>query len=107
MDEVIVYSVYLPFLLSALLGLLFIPRVLILSHRKRLFDIPDERKTHDSPVPRLGGITFLPILLMCVCLVTGIWVNKGAFPVLIAPYVGHSFCAAFRGYDDALSGRCG
>lgn len=77
MDEVIVFSVYLPFLVSALLGWLFIPRVLILSHRKRLFDMPDERKSHNLPVPRLGGITFLPILLMCVCLVAGIWVNNG------------------------------
>ncbi len=77
MDEVLVFSVCIPFLLSALLGRLFIPRVLILSHRKRLYDMPDERKTHKSPVPRLGGITFLPILLICVCLMTGIWVNKG------------------------------
>ena len=77
MDEVVLFSVYFPFLLAALLGWLFIPRVLILSHRKRLFDLPDERKTHDAPVPRLGGITFLPILLICVCLMTGIWVNKG------------------------------
>ena len=71
------YSVFLPFLLSAILGWLFIPRVLILSHRKRLFDMPDERKTHDMPVPRLGGITFLPILLICICLVMGIWMNIG------------------------------
>lgn len=77
MDEVILFSVYFPFLLAALLGWLFIPRVLILSHRKRLFDMPDERKTHDSPVPRLGGITFLPILLICVCMMAGIWVNRG------------------------------
>lgn len=77
MDEVLIFSVYLPFLVSALLGWLFIPRVLILSHRKRLFDMPDERKSHNLPIPRLGGITFLPILLMCVCLVTGIWVNNG------------------------------
>jgi UDP-N-acetylmuramyl pentapeptide phosphotransferase/UDP-N-acetylglucosamine-1-phosphate transferase len=79
MDDVITYSVLFPFLLSALLGWLFIPRVLILSHRKRLFDMPNERKTHDMPVPRLGGITFLPILLMCVCLVMGIWVNVGLY----------------------------
>ena len=98
MDEVIVYSVYLPFLLSALLGLLFIPRVLILSHRKRLFDIPDERKTHDFPVPRLGGITFLPILLMCVCLVTGIWVNKGLpFQFLSLPTLVIRFVLLFVG----------
>jgi len=70
-------SVAAPLLLSAVLGWLFIPRVLILSHRKRLFDIPDFRKMHDTPVPRLGGITFLPILLICVCLIVGCWVMLG------------------------------
>ena len=69
------YSVVVPFLLSAVLGWLFIPRVLILSHRKRLFDMPDERKMHNLPIPRLGGITFLPILLLCVCIVLGLWVT--------------------------------
>lgn len=78
MDEImIVYSVAAPFLLSAVLGWLFIPRVLILSHRRRLFDIPDQRKVHDMPVPRLGGITFLPILLICVCVVMGAWLMLG------------------------------
>jgi len=74
---VTIYSIATPFVISALLGWLFIPRVLILSHRKRLFDMPDERKMHDTPVPRLGGITFLPILLICVCLVVGVWVMAG------------------------------
>ena len=74
MDDTIMllYVVLVPFLLSAVLGWLFIPRVLILSHRKRLFDMPDERKMHNRPIPRLGGITFLPILLMCMVL--GLWV---------------------------------
>lgn len=82
MDEMTtLFSIVVPFLLSALLGLLFIPRVLILSHRRRLFDMPDDRKMHDTPVPRLGGITFLPILLICVCLTMGVWVNMG-FPYL-------------------------
>lgn len=76
-----IFSIVVPFLLSALLGLLFIPRVLILSHRRRLFDMPDDRKMHDTPVPRLGGITFLPILLICVCLTMGVWINLG-FPYL-------------------------
>ena len=70
-------TILVPFLLSALLGWLFIPRVLILSHRKRLFDMPDERKMHEMPVPRLGGITFLPILLMSITLVMGLWVMQG------------------------------
>ena len=67
------YAIAVPFLVSAFLGWMFIPRVLILSHRKRLFDMPDERKMHNMPIPRLGGITFLPILLMCFCLVLGFW----------------------------------
>ncbi len=79
MDEIYLtlYSIIIPFLISAVLGWLFIPRVLILSHRKRLFDMPDERKMHDTPVPRLGGITFLPILLICICLVIGCWIMMG------------------------------
>ena len=78
MDELLIttYSIAASFLLSAVLGWLFIPRVLILSHRKRLFDMPDDRKMHDTPIPRLGGITFLPILLICVCLVIGIWIMQ-------------------------------
>ncbi|MBR3656461.1 MAG: undecaprenyl/decaprenyl-phosphate alpha-N-acetylglucosaminyl 1-phosphate transferase [Prevotella sp.] len=85
MDELLIttYSIVVSFLLSAALGWLFIPRVLILSHRKRLFDMPDERKMHDTPIPRLGGITFLPILLICVCLVIGFWVKLG-IPYLTA-----------------------
>ena len=91
MDELMItaYSIAVPFLLSAVLGWLFIPRVLILSHRKRLFDMPDDRKMHDTPVPRLGGITFLPILLMCVCLVIGCWVMFGI------PYVTTSLDLLF------------
>ena len=79
MDETTmnISTMVVPFLLSALLGWLFIPRVLILSHRKRLFDMPDERKMHEMPVPRLGGITFLPILLMSITLVMGLWVMLG------------------------------
>ena len=39
--------------------------------------MPDERKMHEMPVPRLGGITFLPILLMSITLVMGLWVMQG------------------------------
>ena len=85
------FSIAVPFLLSALLGWLFIPRVLILSHRRRLYDIPDDRKMHDRPVPRLGGITFLSILLICVCLTIGGWIMLGI------PY-------SFRWHDDAFPG---
>lgn len=54
-------------LLSALLGMFIIPRILLISYRKRLFDIPNKRKIHKSPIPRLGGTSFLPIILMTFC----------------------------------------
>ncbi|MCK9159088.1 MAG: MraY family glycosyltransferase [Bacteroidaceae bacterium] len=41
-----------------------IPRILRISDTKHLFDIPDERKKHKGSIPRLAGITFLPILML-------------------------------------------
>lgn len=68
-----IYATALPFLLSAVLGWLFVPRVLLVSRKKKLYDIPDARKVHNRPIPRLGGITFFPVLLMSFCLTIGIW----------------------------------
>lgn len=57
----------LGFLLAVGLGQMIIPRVMVISLRKRLFDIPDARKVHQSPVPRLGGVTFFPVLMLVMC----------------------------------------
>jgi UDP-N-acetylmuramyl pentapeptide phosphotransferase/UDP-N-acetylglucosamine-1-phosphate transferase len=67
------YATAMPFMLSALLGWLFVPRVLLISRKKKLYDIPDARKVHKQPIPRLGGITFFLVLLMSFCLSIGIW----------------------------------
>ncbi len=40
-----------------------LPRILILSLRKRLIDPIDPRKVHSVPASRLGGMTFYPSLL--------------------------------------------
>lgn len=60
------------FLLSVLLATIIIPRILFISYKKRLFDVPDNRKVHKTPVPRLGGLSFLPVILISLCMVTGI-----------------------------------
>lgn len=57
-------------LLAAYMGHKIIPKILIISVRKRLFDVPDGRKVHKRPVPRLGGVTFFPILLFVLCILT-------------------------------------
>ena len=36
--------------------MLVLPNILLISHKKKLFDMPDKRKVHHAPVPRLGGL---------------------------------------------------
>lgn len=50
------------FFLSILFGMVIIPRILVISHKKRLYDIPDSRKVHTTPVPHLGGLSFFPVI---------------------------------------------
>lgn len=63
------YIIISAFVSAVILGRIIIPNILIISLRKRLFDVPDERKVHKRPIPRLGGVTFFPVILFpCVCL---------------------------------------
>ena len=57
------------FLTSVFFGMVIIPRILGISHKKRLYDIPDSRKVHTTPVPCLGGLSFFPVILMSMALV--------------------------------------
>ncbi|MFR9548785.1 MAG: MraY family glycosyltransferase [Rikenellaceae bacterium] len=54
--------ILLSFLISLGLVAFMLPRVLILSLRKRLVDPIDPRKVHSVPASRLGGLTFFPSL---------------------------------------------
>ena len=59
------------FLFAVSLDMVIIPRILVISHKKRLYDVPDARKVHTMPVPRLGGLSFFPVILMSMFLVIG------------------------------------
>lgn len=59
------------FLFAVSLGMVIIPRILVISHKKRLYDVPDARKVHTMPVPCLGGLSFFPVILMSMFLVIG------------------------------------
>ena len=56
------------FLLVALVVSVTIAMLVLLtssiSHKKKLFDMPDKRKVHHAPVPRLGGLSFFPVMLI-------------------------------------------
>lgn len=59
-------------LIAALLGTMLIPNILVISYKKKLFDQPDKRKIHSTPVPRSGGISFFPVILVTLCIVVGL-----------------------------------
>lgn len=59
-----------------------IPEILLIAFRKRLFDVPDERKVHRSSVPRLGGIAFKPVVFLAVALLLGVNLALGRTEIL-------------------------
>ncbi len=56
------------YLISVSLGMVIIPRILVISHKKRLYDVPDSRKVHTTPVPPLGWPVVFSRGLDVVCL---------------------------------------
>lgn len=68
---------FLSTLLSVLFAGILIPQILLVSYRRKLFDMPDERKIHRGAVPRLGGIAFTPVIIFCVSLLLGMSILMG------------------------------
>ena len=62
----------LALVLSAYLSFLVIPRLVFVSVKRRLFDVPNSRSSHTRAVPRLGGIIFLPCMMFSYAFVLGL-----------------------------------
>lgn len=91
------------FVTSVFLATFIIPKILLISFRKRLFDDHDERKIHEGTVPRLGGLAFNPIIFFSVILIFGIniQINSDVFLTRIqqsAAEMSFEFCALFLLY---------
>lgn len=50
------------FVLAYVIENFVVPRIILVSKRKNLFDIPSKRKSHIKSISRLGGFSFLPII---------------------------------------------
>lgn len=59
------------FVLSVFFTGILIPQILLISFRRNLFDVPDERKIHRVVVPRLGGFAFVPVICFSIALLLG------------------------------------
>ena len=66
------YNMAIAFLTSVFFAGIIIPQILLIAFRKKLFDVPDARKSHTSAVPRLGGIAFNLVTIFSVFFVFGI-----------------------------------
>ena len=76
------------FAVAMALGLILIPRILLISYKKKLFDIPDARKVHKTPIPRLGGLSFFPAILIAIALDIGLRYLFSADGAFIASRTG-------------------
>lgn len=63
--------VLLTFVISIVIGWIAIPRIVIIAKMKRLFDKPDSRKVHHEEIPRLGGVSFFPAMMVSVTMMLG------------------------------------
>ena len=81
-----VYILIGAFLAAIVLGRIIIPNILIISLRKRLFDVPDARKVHNRPIPRLGGVTFFPVIVFtfAVTIALRVMMNEIEYEVFTA-----------------------
>lgn len=80
--------IILAFVISASVARLIIPRILLISLRKKLFDMPSERKVHKRAIPRLGGVSFFPTILLSSCGVFALRILMGYdVPALRAVYL--------------------
>ena len=52
------------FIVAMVIANIVLPNILLISHKKKLFDMPDKRKVHHAPIPRLGGLSFFPVVLI-------------------------------------------
>ena len=50
-----------------------IPQILNYCKKRNLYDIPNSRKIHNNAIPRLGGITFLPSMLLTFLLAIAVY----------------------------------
>ena len=59
--------IIISFVISVGVSRLIIPRILMISLHKKLFDVPNERKIHKHAIPRLGGVAFFTTKFGCGC----------------------------------------
>ena len=97
------------FILSLAVCLIITPLVRLLARRLGALDMPDARRIHVVPTPRLGGLAiYLTVLAVLVC--AGLYPRLGwsldiADPRIVAVAIGATALLLVGVFDDAVSLR--
>src|SRR5215210_1881255 len=70
------------------------------SLRKRIYDIPNERSSHDAPKPRGGGLVFVVVSLTFYCFYTIIY--RGGIEIGFLGYVAGAILISIVSWLDDL-----
>lgn len=72
------------FVLSLICGFIFTPVILDYCKRKKLYDIPNDRKVHKNAIPRMGGISFFPSMIIAFIVILLLMPGTGSLGQLSA-----------------------
>lgn len=59
-----IFIILLALVSSVVCGIVFTSLTLHFCKQKQLYDMPNARKVHKNPIPRLGGIVFIPSMMV-------------------------------------------
>ncbi|MFC2759017.1 glycosyltransferase family 4 protein [Hallella multisaccharivorax] len=95
-------------LISMICGFIAIPLIIKFCLKKNLYDFPNSRKLHHNPTPRLGGISFVPVMLLVFVFVLFL-IDSGSNREIHISLWSVYFCIAlfviyFTGFVDDLIG---
>lgn len=52
--------------LAVLLEALILPEILKIARKLHIYDIPNGRKIHQTPIPRIAGLSFMPVMVIVI-----------------------------------------
>jgi UDP-N-acetylmuramyl pentapeptide phosphotransferase/UDP-N-acetylglucosamine-1-phosphate transferase len=101
-----VLFILLVFVLSAGITTMMIPKIILISFKKNLFDTVDERKVHKGVVPRLGGVAFTPAIIISLAVAAGIYsltYEVTGFNMEFVPMLALCLCALMLLYIEGIT----
>lgn len=97
-----IYYTLIALIISCIGGLLTTPAILDFCKRKGLYDLPNARKVHKTQVPRMGGVVFLPCVIVGCIVVFAIYRLSGEDKLTLSLWTVYFFFGALLIYATGL-----